>query len=1137
MITFKCKMCGGNLNFEKGASVTECPYCGTMQTLPKLGDDKRTNMYDRANHFRRQNEYDKATALYEQILAEDRSDAEAYWSLVLCRYGIEYVEDPATHKRVPTVNRVQYDSILADEDYKAALHYSDEDQRKVYETEANTIAEIQKGILDISRQEQPFDVFICYKETDDSGKRTRDSALAQEIYYQLTNEGYKVFFSRITLEDKLGQQYEPYIFAALNSAKVMLVIGTKPEYFKAVWVRNEWSRFLALSKKDRSRLIIPCYRDMDPYDLPDELSLFQSQDMSKIGFIQDLVRGIKKVLPKGASAQQSKTASQPVIDNAASASESENSVLDQLAKLQRLYEKGVIDEVVYQQQKAVLVNTLAQTQEVEEEPLPTVQAVDELNLHIRRDKQRASGEAKTYLYLDGNKDTDIDSQTTMTVSIGIHRISFQRAALKSNAVEINVQPRKKYTVNLAVSMLKLVATVTEEDVPIATTTKGSTVRRQPVTVQKQDSDSHVIDLINKKMNEELADYDAQIKKVEQEIEITKQEYAKKKKSVQRKTQADYDKSIAQLNEKLGALKARYDATKARYLLIRDTPAERKKWIDTFMGKENRYRKAQTLMENGDYLQARETFILLDGFLDSKVKAEECDKELRGQKYKKAILLQKQKKWEEAYTLFCEAGAYQDAATRAEQCKKKLKGNIIPSINQSPLNSSDAMAGSAVINTEKAPKVEKKKSGCLVRGFKLLAIAVAVFVAIIAILGAMGYLQGDTGKKEREAITLIHAGKYDDAIEIYKSIGKNDGASYVLGLKLQSQGDFDDAIAAFEKAGAFNGASEELAHIESYRQAEALLENGDRDGAIQAFAAAELCYDAVERKGKLCYEKAEELLSAGDVEGAIGAFSDAGAYGDARDRIKQIYDAEGDAALDEGDYEAAVSAYEKAENKEKLDLARVELAKNMLETGDHENAYNVLITMPDVEEATALLENTPELISIRKSAFQSVGNTVTFGSIEWIVLQVDGGKSLLISKDTLDGPPFNTDRSNVTWENCTIRTWLNERFFNDTFSDSEKQAIVTTKVDNSAKQGNSEYSTVKGNTTKDKLFFLSYKEAWSYFFDDDSRSVGLSSWWLRSPGKSEGQVAVVSGLGTVSSSYVNYSLNEIRPAMWIDTSKL
>ena len=119
MSIFKCKMCGGELQINPGESVAVCEYCGTTQTLPKLDDDRRANLYDRANHFRRNNDFDKAAGIYEQILNEDKTDAEAYWSLVLCRYGIEYVEDPATHKRVPTVNRAQYTSIFDDEDYKA----------------------------------------------------------------------------------------------------------------------------------------------------------------------------------------------------------------------------------------------------------------------------------------------------------------------------------------------------------------------------------------------------------------------------------------------------------------------------------------------------------------------------------------------------------------------------------------------------------------------------------------------------------------------------------------------------------------------------------------------------------------------------------------------------------------------------------------------------------------------------------------------------------------------------------------------------------------------------------------------------------------------------------------------------------
>ena len=303
MSIFKCKMCGGTLEFAAGDTVAVCDSCGSRQTLPRLDDERRANLYDRANHFRRNDEFDRAMGIYEQILNEDSTDAEAYWSIVLCRYGIEYVEDPATRRRVPTVNRTQFTSIFDDDNYQSAIRYADGAQREVYKEEAQAINEIQKGILAISEQEEPFDVFICYKETDNGGRRTQDSVLANDLYHELTEEGFKVFFSRITLEDKLGTAYEPYIFAALNSARVMVVIGTRPEYYNAVWVKNEWSRYLALIKGGAKKVLIPAYRDMNPYDLPEEFSHLQAQDMAKLGFMQDLIRGIKKIAAETTGAQ------------------------------------------------------------------------------------------------------------------------------------------------------------------------------------------------------------------------------------------------------------------------------------------------------------------------------------------------------------------------------------------------------------------------------------------------------------------------------------------------------------------------------------------------------------------------------------------------------------------------------------------------------------------------------------------------------------------------------------------------------------------------------------------------------------------------------------------------------------------
>ena len=249
MAVFKCKCCGGDLSFTPGESLGVCDYCGTEQTLPKVMDENLQGLFNRANVLRMKAEFDKAAEIYEKILQASGTEAEAYWGLILCKYGIEYVEDPATYKRVPTCHRASFDAVTADDDYKMAVQYADLSQRMIFENEAKQIDEIQKGIVALAQKEAPYDVFICYKETDMDGKRTVDSVIANDIYHQLTQEGFKVFYAAITLEDKLGQEYEPYIFSALNSAKVMLSIGTKPEYFNAVWVKNEWSRFLKIMKK------------------------------------------------------------------------------------------------------------------------------------------------------------------------------------------------------------------------------------------------------------------------------------------------------------------------------------------------------------------------------------------------------------------------------------------------------------------------------------------------------------------------------------------------------------------------------------------------------------------------------------------------------------------------------------------------------------------------------------------------------------------------------------------------------------------------------------------------------------------------------------------------------------------------
>ena len=310
MPVIKCKMCGGDLNIVEDSTVCECEYCGTKQTVPKVDDEKKLKLFSRAGKLLRSCEFDKASGVFESIIADFPEEAEAYWGLILCKYGIEYVDDPATGKKVPTCHRSSFESVEDDSNFEQACENADAVARRVYRDEARQIETLRKRILEVSGKEEPYDLFISYKELDEDGDRTPDSVIAQDIYRALTKEGYRVFFSRISLEGKLGVEYEPYIFAALNSAKVMVVVGTDYEYFDAVWVKNEWSRFLKLIASGQQKSIIPVYKDMDPYDMPKELRALAAQNMGKIGAMQDLLHGVEKLLGK-ANVQAPKE--QPVI--------------------------------------------------------------------------------------------------------------------------------------------------------------------------------------------------------------------------------------------------------------------------------------------------------------------------------------------------------------------------------------------------------------------------------------------------------------------------------------------------------------------------------------------------------------------------------------------------------------------------------------------------------------------------------------------------------------------------------------------------------------------------------------------------------------------------------------------------------
>ncbi len=188
------------------------------------------------------------------------------------------------------------------------------------------------------------------------------------------------------------------------------------------------------------------------------------------------------------------------------------------------------------------------------------------------------------------------------------------------------------------------------------------------------------------------------------------------------------------------------------------------------------------------------------------------------------------------------------------------------------------------------------------------------------------------------------------------------------------------------------------------------------------------------------------------------------------------------------------------------------------------------------------------------------------TIEWIVLDVNekDNKALLLSRYGLCSRQYNTRLTDVTWEKCTLRSWLNEEFLKSVFSKPEQAAILMTEVDNGPLQGYSGWKTKGGNDTKDKLFLLSYAEANRYLGVTVSSDTNTEArvaptayaiaqgaskaeayktadghaggeWWLRSPGYYQHNASYVSCAGSFLYIAANYGYNAIvvRPALWID----
>ena len=533
--------------------------------------------------------------------------------------------------------------------------------------------------------------------------------------------------------------------------------------------------------------------------------------------------------------------------------------------------------------------------------------------------------------------------------------------------------------------------------------------------------------------------------------------------------------------------------------------------------ENQYAEAVSKREAGEFDAAIALFTELGSYSDSSAQVQETE---NAKAYAAAVLLMASEKYEEAITAFNALNGYSDSTAKIDECNTAILEREYQKALKLMTDEKyeDAIQAFEALNgySDSATKISECKTAIFEREYQ-------------------------------KALKLMNEEKYEDAIKAFKALnGYGDSTTkisecktailereYQKALKLMTDEKYEDAIQAFESLNNYSDSATKISECK-YAAAASLMTSEKYEEAIEAFKALNGYSDSATKISECNtailereYQKALKLMTEEKCEEAIKAFEALNGYSDSTTQIKECI-------------------YQKAEK--------------LRQNGKYDEAYTIYLTISEYKNVSEILKTDKHLLWVKFKA----GNSITLGNypqtkagndntpIEWLVLENDGETALLISRYALDCKPYNNEKyESTTWEMCTLRDWLNNKFFNKAFSTEEKQYILQSDV-NADK--NPEYSTNPGNATKDKVFLLSVVETNKYFKSKDARKCAPTDyaiqqgaytsdsskvegrkacwWWLRSPGIHSFYAAdvLIDGSIYVSGTSVSLSIGAVRPCV-------
>ena len=315
-----------------------------------------------------------------------------------------------------------------------------------------------------------------------------------------------------------------------------------------------------------------------------------------------------------------------------------------------------------------------------------------------------------------------------------------------------------------------------------------------------------------------------------------------------------------------------------------------------------------------------------------------------------------------------------------------------------------------------------------------------------------------------------------------------------------------------------------------------------------------------------YDDALDLVESGRYLEAITKFEDLGEYKDSQQEILNAKYMLAEDYYNSEKYEEALAIYSELgdykDSQQGILKAKYKLAEDYYNRELYEEALAIYSELGNYQDSAT------KIVSVKKDYQDSllknaeVGSFLYFGKyeqdnniengqedIEWLVLAKEDNKILVISKFALDSHPYNTENVNITWENCTLRKWLNNDFKNTAFTSDEQSIIITT---NNPAHKHAVYSTDPGNDTNDELFLLSNVEVEKYFTQKEYKycehtdyvtkkkknsgnPYSKNSWWLRTPSITEKGACYVDKMARIIGTDVSNVDIGVRPAMWIENN--